>query len=341
MATHQGSKVFVLDIAFFGTNILLNLILVVVFKMNILGIILGILINAIFFGLILIPLFYRKFTFNYDRQILKSAMEYSIALIPNIFAGIALESIDKFFLNSYTGADNSGLYYIAITFAAIFSATKESIVGAFTPWFFGNISEGDESYLSKVISAIYIVLGVVALLLSWFSKEVLLLLSSNPDLVNSYKYIPINVLALFVIFLGQLYGMKILFYTKYVKYLVFTILVGIVVDIIACYFLVPIYGIHGAALSRVIAFFFHVMAILYLSHMEPEKRGIYNDKLLLGTLGVVTVLIGLPVYFADVEYIFLVKIGVTFIVLFITFVFLDRSFNLKLLYLTLYKKYFG
>ncbi len=341
MATHQGFKVFILDVAFFGTNILLNLILVVIFKMNILGVILGILINAIFFGLLLIPLFYRKFTFNFDKTIFKSAMEYSLALLPNVFAGIALESIDKFFLNSYAGADNSGLYYIAITFAAIFSATKEAIVGAFTPWLFGNIADGDESYLSKVISTIYIGLGIIALFLSWFSKEVLLILSSNPDLVNSYKYIPINVLALFIIFLGQLYGLKILFYTRYVKYLVFTILVGIVVDIIACYFLVPVYGIHGAALSRVIAFFFHVMAILYLSHMEVEKRDIYNHKLLLSTLVVVTVLIGLPVFFASYEHIFTVKIMVSIFILMVALAFLERNFNLRALYLTLYKKYIG
>ncbi|MEX0811989.1 MAG: oligosaccharide flippase family protein [Chitinophagales bacterium] len=283
-ANHRGYHAFILDTAFFSINILLNLFFVVIMGMDVLGIILGVLLNTTLFSLLLYFLFYRKYTFDFDKKILKSTLNYAIPLLPYSVLNILFESVDKFFLNAYLGSQASGIYYIALTFAAIFSSAKEAIINAFTPWLFANIREKPEKEIAKIISLIFAGAGFVAIGISWFSRELLTLLSSNPDFIVAYQYIPFTVIGLYIIFMGQLYNIKTFYYGKYNRYLFLATLAGIVADVIACYLLIKPYGIYGAVAARIIAFSVHVVVIVYLSNKEADKRNIYNTKLIIGTL---------------------------------------------------------
>lgn len=296
-AVHNGFYAFVLDTSFFSTNIILNLILVVILKMNVLGILLGILINTIIFSLILIFIFYKNFTFSFDSILLKKFLSYSIPLIPYSFLNILFESVDKFFLNADSGSQTSGIYYIALTFATIFSSAKESVINAFTPWLFGNIKDKPEAYIASIITNIFMVLGIIAVAISWFAKEILMILSSNPDFVEAYKYIPFTVMGLYIIFLGQLYNIKTFYFGKYNRYLFLATIAGIIADIIACYLLIKPYGINGAVAARIIAFTVHVAALMYMSTLEQEKRGIYETKKLSLILLCIVFLTGISVIF--------------------------------------------
>lgn len=294
-AMHRGYHAFLLDMSFFSFNILLNLFFVVIIGMDVLGIILGILINTTLFSVILYFLFYRKYDFQFDRSALKSALNYAVPLIPYSVLNILFESVDKFFLNAYLGSQASGIYYIAITFAAIFSSAKEAIINAFTPWLFANIKEKNENEIAKIINLIFVGAGFVAIGISWFSRELLTLLSSNPDFIVAYKYIPFTVLGLYIIFLGQLYNIKTFYFGKYNRYLFLATLSGIIIDIIACFLLVEPYGIYGAVAARIIAFTVHVSVILYLSNKEVDKRNIYNTKIIFGILMLISIVSLLPV----------------------------------------------
>lgn len=283
-ATHKGVKAFVLDTSFFTSNILFNLLFVVVFKMDALGIILSTTINTLIFTLALYIAFYRKRSFSFNRIILNEMLKYGMPLIPFSLLNILFESVDKFFLNADSGSQASGIYYIALTFAAIFSSAKEAIINAFTPWLFANIDKKDEKEISKIINLIFSGAGVLAIGVAWFSKEVLIVLSSNPDFIEAYRYIPFAVMGLFIIFLGQLYNIKTFYYGKYNRYLFIATLIGIIAEVFACYLLIKPYGVYGAVFSRVIAFTVHVAIIAYLSNLEKEKKNIYNAKILVFNL---------------------------------------------------------
>ena len=60
-------------------------------------------------------------------------------MLPFIFLNVIFESIDKLFLNANNGSSDSGIYYLALTFAVVFSSLKESIISALTPWVFENM----------------------------------------------------------------------------------------------------------------------------------------------------------------------------------------------------------
>lgn len=327
-ATHQGVNVFRLDMSFFSFNILLNLFFVVVLKMNVLGILMGNLINTIIFSIVLYFIFYRKLTFNYDKKITQSALKYALPLIPYAVLNILFESVDKFFLNANSGAQESGIYYIALTFAGIFSSAKESVVNAFTPWLFGNIKSQTEQKIAEIINTIFVGAGMIALGIAWFSKEILMLLSSNPDFIEAYHYIPFTVMGLFVIFLGQLFNMKTFYYGKFNHLLFLATLTGIIADIIACYFLVALYGIHGAVFARLIAFSVQVVIIIYLSHLEKEKREIYQLKKLSFILFCFCLMMIAPLALKNMPYLLIGKILIYSAILTTTLSFLNRKINL-------------
>jgi O-antigen/teichoic acid export membrane protein len=326
-ATHQGYNAFLLDTSFFSSNILMNLLFVVVLKMDVIGIIISILLNTLLFSVLLYFLFYRKLKFNFDKNILKDAFSYSLPLIPYALLNILFESIDKFFLNADSGAQTSGIYYIALTFASIFSTVKESTINAFTPWLFGNIKTQSEKYLSGIISSIYIALGIMAIGISWFSKEILMLLSSNPDFVEAYKYIPMTVLGLYVIFLGQLYNIKTFYYGRYNRYLFIATMVGIIADIAGCYLLIEKYNIYGAVAARVIAFAVHVIALIFFSSLETEKREIYNTSKLILTLFLISITLSLPLVVELTAEIFIIKAIAYFFVIVFMLYYAEKKFQ--------------
>ncbi len=326
-ATHQGMKVFILDMSFSGFSIFLNLLFVSFFKMNVMGIIAGTLVSSVIFSIILFFSFYRKFNFGFDKNIFFAATKYAFPLLPYLITGMVLESVDKFFLNSKFGSELSGIYYIAITFAYIFSAGKEAVINAFTPWMFKSINTEKEATISRTITYIFFVAGIFAVAISWFSKEALTILSSNTDFIIAYRYIPFTVLGMYIIFLGQLYNIKTYFFSKYMKYLTATTLLGIVVDVIACYFLVEKMGIYGAVISIILAYSAHVVGIIILSIYEQEKRKIYNEKKLFLILTGITVIIMFPLLDNETIYFLLAKTLAYLCLIIITIFVVNKHFR--------------
>lgn len=292
---HEGKKAFTLDMSFFSLNIILNLIFVVGFGYDVLGLFLGILINTILFSIILCFTFYSKFVFQFKSNVWKGMVKYSIPLLPFTFLNVIFESIDKFFLNANSGSSDSGIYYLALTLAMVFSSFKESAVSAITPWVFENISSNSQS-IARVFNVLLLSIGILGFLISLFSKELLVILSSNPDFIEAYKYVPFAIISFYVIFLGQLFNIKTFYYGNYHKFLFLATATGILGEVICCYLLIPAYGISGAIFSRTIAFSLQTILLVYFSKKERENPQMYNYRFLFFCLLIMSSLISIPYF---------------------------------------------
>ncbi len=298
----DGKKVFYLDMSFFSLNILFNLLFVAIFRFDVIGIFYGVFINNILFSFILYLIFYRKFTFTYDTSLLKRILRYCIPLVPYVVLNIIFEACDKFFLNAEFGTSYSGIYYIVIIFASIFSSYKEAIIAAITPYFYENIDQNTES-IKGLINWTFLLSGFIAIILSFFSFEILTILSNNPTFIEAHKYIPFTIISFYLILFGTLFNIKTYYFGKYTDYLFLATVVGLSVEIIACYILIPKYNLLGATLSRLIAFAAHVMVLFYLSYKEKQKREVYDYKFLFACCLTMSCFISLP-YFIKLEFSF-------------------------------------
>lgn len=290
VATHDGKSSFILDTSFFSTTILLNLFYVVYLKLDVSGIFLGVLTTTIIYTIILIPVFYRKFKFRIDYLFWKAIMNYTLPLVPFMFLNTLFDSVDKFFLNSEDGSRASGVYYLAMTFALMFSTFKESINQALTPWVYQNI-DIDEVLIRKTFNKVIILVGLVGLLLSLYAKEFFVLFSNNPELLISYKYIPLTIVSFYIVSFAQLINIKTFYFGNYNKFVFLATLIALIVEFVSCYFLVPKYSIFGAVFSRIIAFSVQALIFVYFSKLEKEKEQLYDMKLLLFWTFTISVLI--------------------------------------------------
>lgn len=345
-AVHEGKKAFVLDMSFFSLNILFNLLFVVGLGYDVLGLFLGVLCNTFLFSVILIFVFYSKYTFRFKSTVWKGMVQYSAPLLPFIFLNVVFESIDKLFLNANNGSSDSGIYYLALTFAAIFSSFKEAVISALSPWVYEKI-KSNISDIRRVFNFILLITGMIGFLISLFSKEVLILLSSNPEFVQAYKFVPFAVISFYIIFLGQLFNIKTLYFGNYHKFLFVATVVGIIAEISACYYLIPVYGITGAVASRIIAFSLQTLCFLYYSTKESEYRDVYNYPFLLSCLFLMSALISLP-YFIEFHFSFVanlfLKAGILVSVILFVLLFFKKELKNNLSFLIeiapFLKKYF-
>lgn len=309
-SVEEGKKVFYLDMSFFSLNILFNLFFVAVLKFDVIGIFYGVLLNTILFSVILYFIFYKKFNFNFNTSLLKKILRYCLPLVPYVILNIIFEACDKFFLNSEFGTSYSGLYYIVVIFGSIFSSYKEAIIAALTPYFYKNINQNTYS-IKIIINWIFLLSGFVAMFLSFFSFEILTMLSSNPTFVRAHIYIPFTIVSFYLILFGTLFNIKTYYYGKYTDYLFVATLIGLIAEIIACYILVPKYDLLGATLARLIAFTFHVFALFYLSYKEKQKREVYDYKFLFICCITMSCLISLP-YFVKLDFSFFINVMLKF-----------------------------
>jgi O-antigen/teichoic acid export membrane protein len=294
-AVHEGKKAFLLDMSFFSMNIMFNLVFIIGLGFNVLGLFLGVFLNTILFSIILLIIFYSKFKLRFDSDLWKGMVKYALPLLPFIFLNVVFESIDKFFLNAYWGASYSGIYYLALIFASIFSSIKESVISALSPWVFENIKSVNTN-ISIVFNAAMLLTGILGFVISLFAKEVLMLISSNPDFIIVYKYVPLTIISFYIIFLGQLFNIKTYYYGSYHGYLFIATIFGIVTEVIFCYMLIHQFGVLGAVLSRIMAFLVQTSLFIYFSKKEKEFKNMYNYRFLLICFMSMSFLISIPFY---------------------------------------------
>jgi len=263
-ATHKGKASFVFDIAFFLSNIILNLFFVVVLKTDVIGIIYSTVICGVFYSAISLYQFYKVATFSFDKKIIKSVLKYSLPLLPYIWLGLGIETVSTFFLNYEIGKEASGIFYIALTFAGIFSTIKESIISAITPWFF-EFYNSKKYLISKLVHHILWAGAIFCFGISVFSYEALYILSNNPDLLDGWKYVPLLVIGYLIVFLGQIYNLPIYHEMNKNKWLILSSVSGFLITFLIAYLLTEKYGLYGAVISRTVGYSAMTIITLFIS----------------------------------------------------------------------------
>lgn len=330
VSIQDGKKVFLLNMSFFSLNILFNLFFVVTLRFDVIGIFYGIFINTIVFCIILYFVFYRKFKINFKINLLSKILRYCAPLVPYAILNIFFEACDKLYLNSEHGSSFSGIYYIVIVFAAVFSAFKESVNIALTPWIYEHIKSNSE-IIRLVINWTLLISGFLAMILSFLSEEILIILSSNPAFIKAHVYIPFTIVGFYLILFGNVFNIKTYYFGNYTDYLFIATIIGLAVEIVACYFLIPKYDILGATVSRLIAFAVHVFVLFYFSYKEIEKREIYDYKFLFICCVIMSSLISLP-FFIKLNFSFainiLIKLGFISLLMFIVYISKRNEINI-------------
>ena len=267
LQTEQNGKKYGLNnFSYFLVNVILNIFMVVILKLQAMGVLLASALTDMLFFIYAIANCATKVKFTINREVLKKSLLYSIPLVPHSLAGWTMNMIDRLFLNAMKTAEFVGIYNIGFQFGNIINVLTTAINQAYIPWFFGNMKKGLEGKKSIIKFAEYavVIYGFIAMCISLFAKEVLKIIVSK-DFQDAWSVVPF--IAFAFVFNGIYYFfVNPLFYNKRgTKYIAIGTFFSAISNVILNIFLIPRYGMVGSAGASVISNFLASILILYIS----------------------------------------------------------------------------
>ena len=290
-SAQKGRKAFVIDNTYFLLNIGFNLLFVVGFKMNIIGMIYSTIVSNLIMGTYAFFIFYRRAIFYFDKKILITCYKYAFSVFPFILFGNLSELSDNYFLNEYVGAGVLGIFYIATTFGGIFSIVKESVLSAFQPYYF-SLDKHDliDKKVNNLLFDIMLAVGIGAMLIAYFNYEVVYIFSNNKDLIKACDYIPLLVIGYYLVFVGQLFNIPTYLSKKNVHYMSLITIIAVIINIGGNYLLIPKFGILGLVFVKLANYGSQIISSSIINKRNEKKYHFSYWKMYLLTVIVASVI---------------------------------------------------
>ena len=270
------------------STILLNILLIVVFRLGAFGMIFSM---ALANGLGALYLFirlklYRQIDFKKkDTKLMKEMFHYSIPLVPNSVSWWIVNVSDRTIITAVLGAAANGIYAISNKFPTILS----SLLGIFNlSWSESaalHINSPDRdsffSDISNTVTKLFTSLGVGMIACMPFAFPILI----NSQYNEAYNYIPILIL-------GAVFNVIICLYSavyiakKMTKQVAMTSIIGAIINIFVNILLIKYIGLYAASISTAVSY----LAMMVYRHFDLKKYiNIRYDKgLLIKTIGIFT-----------------------------------------------------
>lgn len=262
------------------STILLNILLIVVFRLGAFGMIFSM---ALANGLGALYLFirlklYRQIDFKKkDTKLMKEMFHYSIPLVPNSVSWWIVNVSDRTIITAVLGAAANGIYAISNKFPTILS----SLLGIFNlSWSESaalHINSPDRdsffSDISNTVTKLFTSLGVGMIACMPFAFPILI----NAQYNEAYNYIPILIL-------GAVFNVIICLYSavyiakKMTKQVAATSIIGAIINILVNVVLIKYIGLYAASISTAVSY----LAMMVYRHFDLKKYiNIQYDKGLL------------------------------------------------------------
>jgi O-antigen/teichoic acid export membrane protein len=263
----------------YGLNSIVNTFLyiglvvlfLVKFNMGVLGVLLAHLIVAVVFFIYLAVCFLRKLYLKWNSHTMKEAFKYSLPLLPHTLANWSNGTMDKLLVNDIRSTADTGIYGLGQQYAGVMSITANAINQAYVPWFYQKVDSNELHLVRHSANALFAVICVIAVILTFFSKELLSLMISNPAYNEVYTIIPYLIFA-FVFQFIYFFFVNVLFLRDTGVIFVITALT-VIFNVVLNLVFIPRFGIIGAAVACTITYFLKsVFALIVSSYKNKVIR---------------------------------------------------------------------
>lgn len=256
-------------------TIALNILLLAVFNFGIRGYLVSYIAGQ-FIAMVVVVLkskSYRYFRWplRIEKNTLKEMINYSLPLIPNSISWWLSKSAGKYVITSVIGASGNGLYAVAYKVPSILSTITEIFTQA---WKISSVeefgSEASKRFYKNTYSMYFSTSIVLAVVVSAFSKVIAHILFKG-DYFQAWLLVPPLVLASLFHGLSGFFG-TIFTSAMKTKDIFTTTLVGGVINVALCVFLVPKLNVIGACISIMCA-----NAAIYVIRLVRSRKFLRFD----------------------------------------------------------------
>lgn len=192
---------------------------------------------------------------NFDYELCKKILKFSIPLIPSALSWWIMSLSDRLFIDYFVGKEELGVYSVAISLSGVILLFNSMFQKAWQTNAIENFnSDSNEKFYNDVFDFILKGFLVVISLITVFIKPGCLLILGQ-DFFDAWKYTPILCFG----FMFQLFGSFIGTYywsSKKVKGEFYTSIFAALLNLALNFLFIPSLGILGASIATVLAYFF-------------------------------------------------------------------------------------
>jgi O-antigen/teichoic acid export membrane protein len=203
------------------------------------------------------------------KGLLKEMGNYSFFSILGAIGSQLATRLDLIMIASLLPSFGSvGIYAIALNIASVIEVPYRSFSKIAAPIIAKENESNNRAEVLDLYQRSSIALLIAGLLLFacvWISVDQLFLLTSKPATLTAGKYVILYIGIAKVIDMATGINGQIIAYSKYYRVNVIAILILAVINVLANYYLIPIYGITGAAMATMISLgTFNVFKFIYV-----------------------------------------------------------------------------
>lgn len=273
----------------FVVNLLLSLFFVVILKLKAEGPLLANAITGIILFTYTAITFGRYIKWGINFKILKNNLSYSLPLLPHSLTGFVMSMLDRLFINKFRSTADAGIYNIGFSFGIILNLVTAGINEAFAPYFIKIMKKGDKKDLNEINSLSLSIIGiyvVIAIIISLFAKEVIMLMTTKP-FHDSWKVTP------FIVFSNVFQGVyrffvaPLFFNLTGTKFVSLGTFISAVVNIGLLFYFIPRYGMIGAGIASLLVNLLVVIIIATIAYYVEPFDWNYKKITLITGLGLI------------------------------------------------------
>ena len=224
--------------------------------------------------LILIFYSYKKEKFTIDLNFIKiknkinSILNFNIYSLVSGFGNIIILNIDILMISALLGLSDTGIYTTAFYIAIIIEMPRRAVSQISTPILSKLFKEKNLKSVKnyyKIVSINQLIIGSLLFLLVISNLENIFNLIPNKDnFIKGISIVPIICIAK-LITMSSSFGSELILMSKHYKFSVTSIIILAIITVISNYFLIPIYGINGAAYAALLSsIIFNLVKIIFI-----------------------------------------------------------------------------
>lgn len=310
-------------------QISISVVGVVVLKAGIVSIFWGVLAAEVLEILYFAFLNKENIAICFNWSYLRRALIFAIPTLPAILAGWLDSSMGQVLIGKYVSLEELGVYSIALSLASVFTLVSTAFNNVWSPFLYENYKKEDfNKSIRRLFSVIAVSLLIITILLSLFSKEIVLLLS-NEGYIDASRYVTLLCIPMsfYLMFPFASSGVSL---SRDTKYIGISYVVGSCANLLLLFATIRFLGVIAVpiclSVSRVTTYF-----ILY---KVSEKKISYK---LPNHVMAILILVVICCYFVlKMDLIFWIRCLIAFVSVSAAIVFVLKNYDLK--QLLAYKK---
>ncbi|MBN1493449.1 MAG: polysaccharide biosynthesis C-terminal domain-containing protein [Candidatus Omnitrophica bacterium] len=208
---------------------------------------------------------------RFDARVLRSSLAFGLPSVPAKLGMRCLNIVDIFLLERLSNLSQLGLYTLGYKYATVLYIVVYAVRNVWTPAFYKSESEGTGKVVfPQLIRYYFIVLLGVAVVFSVFAREIIALFTTD-QYYESYKVVPYLLISFVCMGMYQVFSQSIVVKNK-VYLLPVCSWSALLVGVICHVFLIPRFGMMGAAYSSLIAFaLLFILGVIFSQRLYPMR----------------------------------------------------------------------